>query len=272
MRSSPSIRIALLLALAPALPTAGCAYMTKTDGRILGDRVQRLEEGSEKERKEFAEQLALAKKQVAELKAVLQQATEVVTRNSADLGLEVKELRDQISRLEGEIAELRNESAQVRTELDGQIKQFARSAGVDVPVDAKSIPEDRRAHYAEAYKALQAGDHSLARGLFRAYVKTYPEDDRAGDAQYAVGKSYQQQGRYTAALNDLRAVIANYPDSPSADDALYDMALAFWELRACDDARTALLALKQKFPDSALKDAAERKTKEWKKPEAGYCR
>ena len=57
------------------------------------------------------------KQQREDLEKLLQQATAVVTRNSADLGLEVQRLRDQIQTLEGAIAETRNQSEQTQREF-----------------------------------------------------------------------------------------------------------------------------------------------------------
>lgn len=260
------------IALAGLAAAASGCWTSATRGDEFEHRIHELEEGSAKERAQFEEQLRIAKARVVELEKVLEQATQVVTRNSADLGLEIKQLREQIALLEGEIAELRNQNTQLQTTLGSRIDQFARKAGVDIPIDPKTVPSDKTEHYFAAQKALAAGDHSMARGLFREFVKRYPDDENAGNAQYSLGKSYMEQGRHANALGELRTVLQQYSASPSADDALSDMADAFWALGSCKDAETALLAFLQKYPSSPLAKTAKAKQKEWKKPPAGHCK
>lgn len=262
-------RIAFV-SLAGLLAT-GC-WTSATRGDEFEHRIHELEDGSTKERAEFQEQLRIAKARVLELEKVLEQATQVVTRNSADLGLEIKQLREQIGLLEGQIAELRNQNTQLQTTLGSRIDQFARKAGVDIPIDPKTVPGEQTEHYFAAQKALTSGDHSTARGLFREYVKRYPDDGNAGNAQYLIGKSYMEQGRHANALGELRTVLQRYASSPSADEALSDMADAFWALGSCKDAETALTAFLQKYADSPLAKTAKAKLKEWKKPPAGHCK
>lgn len=263
-------RITAILALITALP--GCfLWTTRGEGDNQAKRIAELEDGSKKSREEFDAQLALAKQQVAELQKVLAQATNVVTRNSADLGVKVGELETQIARLEGEIAELRNQSTQASAALDGRLESIARKAGVDMPVDPSLVPSDMTAHWSAAVAALQNNDHSNARGLFREYIKRYGTDTKAGEAQFNIGKSYMTQGKQASALGEFRNVLTNYGSSDKADDALYEMASAFWVLQSCNDARTALDALVQKFPSSPLAKTAKALRKTWTKPPAGYC-
>ncbi|MCA9601254.1 MAG: outer membrane protein assembly factor BamD, partial [Myxococcales bacterium] len=194
------------------------------------------------------------------------------TRNSADLGIEIKALREQIARLEGEIAELKNQNTELSASLSSRIDQFARKAGVDVPIDPSLIPSDVNQHFTAAQRALASGDHSTGRGLMREFIKRYPTDPRAGDAQFAVGKSYADQAQWSYALREFNTVLQQYGTSDSADDALLALADAFWSLGSCKDADTALTAFLKKFPQSPLAKTAKAKQKDWKKPPAGHCK
>lgn len=254
----------------------GC--YSKSSGELLAReaaererRVVALEEGVSAER-------AAMEAKMAELERVLEQATGVVTRNSADLGTEVQRLREQLQALEGEIAELRNELtgtqralSEQQQEMDRRIQQFARKAGVDMPVDASQIPADRDAHFAAAQRAQQASDYSTARALFREYVGRYRDDARADDAQYAIGKTYLQEGRPASALAELRKVIADFRTGDVVDRALFDMAEAFYALHACTDARSALEALVSAHPRSPLVAQARAKLREIQRAPRGYC-
>jgi TolA-binding protein len=265
-----------LLGVAILVATAGCYSKSAGErlAREAADRERRivsLEEGMSAER-------AAMETKMAELERVLEQATSVVTRNSADIGTEVQRLREQIQVLEGEIAELRNELtstqralSEQQQEIDRRIQQFARKAGVDMPVDASQIPADPAEHFAAAQRAQQANDHSTARALFREYVTRYRDDARADDAQYAIGKTYLVEGRPASALAEFRKVIAEFRTGDVVDRALFDMAEAFYALHACTDARSALEALISAHPRSPLVAQARTKLRDIQRAPRGYC-
>ena len=274
---------AALAALALVGLLAGCYPQAK--GVELEDqakdqerRLKALEEGIAQQRSRMSTALSEAEGKVAELQQVLEQATAVVTRNSADLGSEVIQLREQLQTVEGELAELRNDlqgtqrqMGEQQQQLDQEIRRFAQKAGVDMSLDDSQIPSDRSAHYQAGEQALQSGEHSKARALFRAYVERYREDDKADDAQYWVGKSYLQENRPANALGEFRRVISNYRTGDIMDRALFDMADAFYQLHACTDAKSTLQALIQSHPRSSLVREARTKVRSITRAPRGYC-
>ena len=91
------LRSALISAL--MISFYGC--YSKADGARLArssehhdDRLTALEQGMEEERLQMQTALESAQAKVVELEQVLERATQVVTRNSADLGTEVAQLRE----------------------------------------------------------------------------------------------------------------------------------------------------------------------------------
>ncbi len=265
----------LLAALSIGL--SGCfLWTTRTQGVELEEttedheqRLSSLEEGITRERQELTDEVNRAKSQVARLEEVLQKATKVVTRNSADLGLEVEHLREQIGVLEGEIATLRQEIAardqaiaSQRQELDNQIEKLARRAGVDVQLDESEIPSDKDEHYAAGYRAYQQNEFGLSRALFRAYVTRYPRDDQADNALYWIGKSYLRQERPANAIQEFRKIISDYPREDAVDETLWDMGNAFFALNQCDEARDVLNTLIRNFRRSTFVARARTKLRE----------
>lgn len=259
--------------------------MKRADGERLTEqgtshdaRITALEESLEAERQRLGEAVGEAQTKVTELEQVLQRATEVVTRNSADVGAEVQELRAQLATLEGQLAELQNEltgtqrlvQEQGQT-LEKRVKMFARKAGVDMTLEESEIPTDRAAHYQAAETAYQAGDHSRARALFRAYVTRHGTHDHADDAQYFIGQSYLAQDQPARALGELQKVIRNYARGDAVDDALLAMGDAFFRLRACSDARAALEALIQGHRRSPLVRRARAKLREVRRAPRSAC-
>ena len=63
-------------------------------------------------------------------------------------------------------------------------------------------------------------DYTLAQETFRAFLRRYPSDRLAGDAQYYLGESLFQQQDYRGAADAFLAVSKNYDASTKAPDAL----------------------------------------------------
>ncbi|MGB5697323.1 MAG: tetratricopeptide repeat protein [Polyangiales bacterium] len=242
-------RLGLVSLLALAAP--GCISQMQADIAANQKRLDSLEADLEAKRKELEEALA--------------EASRVLRRNSADQGLQIEELQQRLAVLEGEIAELRNESTgssqaqmQRSLELERQLSEVARAAGMDVPLEASEIPQSKSAHWDALSKAYRINKFSYARGLARVYVERYPKDDRADDAQYIIGSTYLKQGQPAAALGEFKKVLSSYRKGDAIDKTLYEMAQAFLQVRACNDAATALKALLKNHKKSPLVPEAKK--------------
>jgi TolA-binding protein len=260
-----SRRIAATLVVASTVASlvlsAGCLWTSHAEGKKLraltgehDQRLTKLEAGLRTERETLHAAVGSAQLKVQQLEEVLERATAVVTRNSADTGALVQELQTQIASLEGQIAELRNTNEQLtrqlstqRSEMDERITQIARKAGIDMPLPSAEIPADRVEHFAAARRAHQASDYSRARALFREYLSRY-----AGDGE-------------------RRRVSAEHAAGDASDDALLDMGDAFYRLHACTDARTTLEALVRTQPSSPLVSRAREKLREIQRAPRGHC-
>jgi TolA-binding protein len=234
-------------------------------------RIARLEDDARANRTELSAKLA-------QLEEVLQKATEVLTRSSADRGAQVDQMQERVAALEGQLAELQhsfdNVSQQTSTrttELSGRIDQLARKVGIDAPLPATEIPADKSAHYAAATAAYSAGDYPKARALFREYITRYPNDDRDDNALYGVGATYLAEGKPATALGEFRKVISDYAKGDAVDLALFNMAEAFYQLHACTDAKSALEALLRRKLTKELQRSAKERLTSIKKSPANYC-
>lgn len=231
--------------------TPGCISQMQTDIAANQQRLDSLEEDLEAKRQELEEALA--------------EASRVLRRNSADQGLQIEQIQARLAAMEGQIAELRHESsgttkeqAERSLELQRRLSEVARAAGMDVPLDSAEVPENKKAHWDALSKAYRINKYSYTRSLARAYVKRYPKDDHADDAQYMIGSAYLKQGQAAAALGEFQKVISTYRKGDALDRTLFDMSLAFLEVRSCNDAGTALKALLKNHKSSKLAPQAKK--------------
>ena len=260
LRAFGLVTLALLL-----MP--GC--MTKQEGQQLQESIDKLKAHVESREAQLMRMTSEANAQVAKLRQVLEQATSLVTRNSADLGL-------QVQRLQGDAAKLVGKTDEIGHNLEALSKQFTDyRAQTDVKLEGlitktpsamnPPAPEGKEQLFDEAYKRYQSGQFEEGRRLFRTFITRFGRDDRADNAQYWIGQSYYEERKYAAAIAEYKKVLDNFPTSDAIDGAMYGMALAFVELKYCTEGEAYLQELLKRFPRSPLVDKASRKVKDIRK-------
>lgn len=263
----------LAVVLGTALGSAGC-WTSRAEGDTLKRRVSALETGHVQERQKLAAQLVDAQDKIQRLEELLDRATRVLAKNSTDMELRVQQLEEQADTTRGSVSEMQNNLESLQKLSEGNQKllsSMADKGGIEQPLDEAKVPAQKEEHFDAARTAYDAGDFTLARSLDREYLRRYPKDKRADDAQYWVGAGYLQQKKPATALGELRKVIASYPKSDVLDKTLLDMAEAFWQLQACTDAKGALNALLEGHSKSPLRKDAQKKLTKIKQARRGYC-
>lgn len=82
-----------------------------------------------------------------------------------------------------------------------------------IPAPAPVLRSGDDPAFAEAYRALSAGDPAAAASLFATGLETHPGDQAA---HYYLGSAYERMGRPDYAAVQYRRVIRNWPGSPEA--------------------------------------------------------
>jgi tol-pal system protein YbgF len=160
-------------------------------------------------------------------------------------------------------------------ELDARIKRLeAQIAGAAAPAapsgggpavsaapatprpaaPAGEVSPSKRA-YDSALSAYRAGDYQGAIAAFDAFVKRYPRDPLAPNAQYWIGDAWFNLRDFRSAASAQQALISNYPDSPKVPDAMLNLSSSQIALGDSGAARKTLEELVSRHPQS---EAAER--------------
>ena len=247
-----SALVGLLLASAP-----GCFWVTtKSEGDTLRKNVKDLDARVSTKEQQFDSK-------VGELQKVLDDATRLLKRNSADLGADVDQLRNDVRIANGLVSAINNQMAEMKAALETQKKDSdarlaaleARLGGIESGKPTASSTAD------ELWKlgsvAFEAQRFNEALDLFKRLLATYPTSDRADDAQYFRGQSYTNLKDWDSAIREYQRLYEKYPDSLLVDDGLYFAALAVEMLKNCSEARTYLGLIKQKFPKSNVAKISE---------------
>jgi tol-pal system protein YbgF len=251
------------LILIAAASTSGCfAFVTKEEGRELKQQIDDVKTLSTKNELRAAELAKELDEQLKRLRLVVDEATKVVTRNSADVGLQVQKLQPDLAQLIGRIDDLQHaqdaltkQFQDYRAASDTKIEQL-----VNASTTAKNppMPETPDALYAEGDKRMAAQQWQEARRMFEGFVNRYPADPRAARAQYNVGESYAAEKRYANAIGAYTKVVDNFPKSDVVPDAMYKNGVAFYALKYCGDAKVYFQELLKRYPHTNWKkDAGE---------------
>ena len=254
-------RLGLILMVAAS--TSGCfAFVTKEEGRELKQQIDDVKTLSAKNELRAAELAKELDEQLKRLRTVVDEATKVVTRNSADVGLQVQKLQTDLAQLIGRIDDLQHaqdaltkQFQDYRAASDTKIEQLVNNSAT-----AKNppMPETPDALYAEGEKRLAAQQWQDARRLFEGFANRYPQDPRAARAQYNIGEAYAGEKRYANAIGAYTKVVDNFPKSDVVPDAMYKNGLAFYALKYCGDAKVYFQELLKRYPRTNWKkDATE---------------
>ena len=133
-----------------------------------------------------------------------------------------------------QVQELTGQSQQRLSELRGQIENrtqalvaAAAARGSDTSAGPAGAPSGPGADqlYELGLQQLRRNSPATARVAFQKLLQDYPGHDRAGDAQFFIGESWDKANQDSAAAAyDL--VAKNYPNSSRVASALYRLGLA----------------------------------------------
>ncbi len=267
-----TLSITLALALASAGAVGGCV----TSGE--GDKM-RAEIGALRTRlDEIDKRDAEYKEQVARLRKVLDQATALLTRNSADVGAKAAKAETDIAALTGRIEEMAHaleqrdrQNADDRNRFETRLAALEQTQNKIVDKVAPNMPDDKEQLWAQAAARLAAGQRDDGRRFYRTFIQRFPQDPRAPQAYLALGQSFVAENKHPNAAAEFQKVLDAYPRSPEVPEAMWQLSLTFLQLRFCTDARSLLSDLVKRYPKSARAPEARNQIKAIAKLPKGSC-
>jgi len=109
--------------------------------------------------------------------------------------------------------------------------------------------------YQNALRDYNTGNYSLAHQEFSDYIKNFPSNDLASNAEFYLGEISYSQGSYKDAITAYDNVLTNYPHSFKQSDSLLKKAMAEQELGQKAAAIRDYREVERRFPGS---DASRR--------------
>jgi tol-pal system protein YbgF len=265
------ITLATCILLAPL--ATGCFWVTtKSEGKKLRTQIDDVDSRLEKREVQYAGK-------IKKLQEVLDEATGLLKRNSADLGADVQGLSDDIRTMQGLITAAKSYTDEVKKEHDALVAQIdneravaqkrivsleERVAALEEKV-SKPVAQSAAELWVQGKALYDGGDYAEAHKAFKRLVIQFPGHDRADDAQYYRGEAYFKTRDYDDAIREYQKVFDKYATSSLADDALYRAGEAALALKRCAEARAYFGVIRQKYPRSSLVNKSKSQDREIKK-------
>jgi len=224
--------------------TAGCTLavvvfsgclMTTDQGDKLRDDISRLSK-----RMEAIE--TSTNDQMARLRKLLDEATGLLERNSADLGTKVAHNESDIAALAGKLEEAKHLVEELQKTAQEQQKIIERVA--------PTMPEDKEALWKESQNRLAGGMREDARRFLRSFIQRFPSDPRASQAQLQVGQSFAQEFKHGLAVAEYLAVMSRFSRSPEVPEAMWYLGESYVAMKYCTDAKAIFQDLSKRYPKS----------------------
>jgi len=193
------------------------------------------------------------KEQVVRLKKVLDDATALLARNSADVGAKAAKNEQDVAVLNGRLEELNHtleQETRTSEDLKTRLASMEQTQGKIGNKLGLNMPEDKEQLWVQAGQLVAQGQRDEGRRFFRTFIQRFPQDARAPQAYLLLGQSFSQESKFPNAAAEFQKVLDNYPSSPEVPEAMWQLALTFTQLKFCSDARALLGDLIKRYPKS----------------------
>jgi TolA-binding protein len=190
---------------------------------------------------------------VVQLRKVLDEATALLGRNSADLGARVAKHDTDIATLTGKVEEAKylvGELQKQVTAASSKVGAIEQTQQRIVDRVAPTMPEDKESLWSEAQKRLSEGQREEGRRFLRSFIQRFPNDARAPQAQLMVGITFVQELKHSNAAAEFSNLISRFPRAPEVPEAMWQLAESFVVLKFCGDAKAMYQDLAKRYPRS----------------------
>ena len=256
LRSSitPLFFLLVCLAVSGCTPIWTGTQMRNDIDQLKADQDQLTASLREKEQ-QLTEMIAAARADVVEVNKVIEEATLLLQRNSADFGAEMEEMRREFERLRGQNEEIVFRMSKLEQDLqlfkeDVDLRFADGGGGAQLPTDPAEL-------YKFAAGKFQEGDWRTARRAFETFAKQNPKDRRMDEVAFFVGESFFKEGQWVSAIYEYQRILKKFPKSDRMDDATFRIGEAFVKLGKCSEAQIFFETVVKDFKSSKFRSSAQ---------------
>jgi TolA-binding protein len=228
--------------------------------------------------------------QMAALKTLVEQALDAANKNNTSVSVlgsslmqtldrELKDTLRPVAGLTAKVDNANNDISDVRssiTDLTTQMNRIQQQltdinnaikvmqappaapppSNVNPDAAARNVIPPAKTLYDTANNDYTGGHADLALGDYAEFLRDYPDDPLAPEAQFFIGVIHLGQLKYDLAVSDFDAVLERFPEGKRTPDAYFMKGKALKSAGHRDEAVTVWRALRKKYPRSDQADAA----------------
>lgn len=267
---------------------SGCFYPADR-GRALEARVDRIQGENEQlkadvktSKAELDAQVPRIDQKLAEVSATLETLDKASRRSDADIGVQVQRTVEDVAVLRGQVETYLHRISELETQLqtvqEATAKSLTEMKGADAMRAAEEKrkaeelqrPTDKKEFLKLAQDKALAKEYGTARQLFAEWLKKWPREELAGEANFGIGKTLADEDKCREALPYFGRVIQDHAKTRSAPAAYLHSSECFAALKMAPESRLALEELVKTHPKSdAARTAKTRLDALDRKPAAG---
>ena len=268
------------LALAGCITTKAEGDKLRADLGQLSSDVKAEREAARADREKLKAEQALALQRIdakiAEVSTAMEDLNRSARRTGADLGLELDKTKEALAQLRGQIEETQHKLAadeatfqQSGAAADAREKRLATvEAWVKLrqaEVEKEEHPQDKEAFYRLALQRLNDGDYAKARAMFGEFLKRWPDDILAPNANYWIGETFYGEKAWNDAILAFQEVVKKFPKADKVSDALVKIGMSFSAQDQCGNAEPFYEEVLHSYGSRPVARIAKEKLAECKK-------
>ncbi len=187
--------------------------------------------------------------QIAKNNLAMENLTQAMSGQKAEVGTAVSTLRQEIQKLSVKLDDTNNRIAGLYQKVeDSQVKASSLRNLPSGGSGAAGVEPDQV--YSQAYNDYLMGNYDLAITGFQDFLTNYPNSEYADNAMHYLGVCYFEQSRYEQAIQAFDQVINLYPKGDKTPVAYFKKAAAYQALQKNNEAVDTWKKLYTLFPDS----------------------
>jgi tol-pal system protein YbgF len=177
-------------------------------------------------------------------------STALETQSSGDTTMqqtllqEIKSLSGKMDDAGTRISALAQQVADMKVQAKPITPRLFQTAGNNP--DTLALSADQI--YGEAYNDLIQGNVDLAIEGFNAFLRNFPTNERADDAQYNIGEAYYNVRKYPDAIAAFNKVVTDYASGGKVASALYKLGKAKLAIQQSEGAIEDFKTVVAKYP------------------------
>ena len=202
-------------------------------------------------------QMGALQRTVQDVQANTGARIDTMTQQTQGLSDNLQDVQARVEKLSQQLTDMQNLLQSIDAKVSGASPAGAASGAAMAPAATPPISADTL--YQNALRDLTSGKYDLSRQEFSDYIKNFPENDLASNAQFYLGEIAYAQDDFKSAIAAYDTVLAKYPKSFKLAASLLKKGMAEIDLGLKTSATRDLREVVRRFPGSDEARRAEAK-------------